>query len=164
MQSKWYILDFALWFGADMIIDIRELKRTGKEERDFFFEYCPESQLADIPNVEIHLPVSVFGTVTLTGQHSAFIEGEITFTLEGECTRCLTKTSNKYSAEFAEQVQQNNDQGYSLVNDRIDLSKIVDDAILTSLPVNFLCREDCKGLCFNCGANLNESDCKCNNK
>ena len=147
-----------------MIIDLRELKRTGKEESDFFFEYSPEYELADIPNVKTINPVSVIGTVTLTGQHSAFVEGEITFTLEGECTRCLKQTSNKYVAEFAEQLEKDNDEGYPLVNDKIDLTKIVEDAILINLPVNFLCKEDCKGICFNCGANLNEQECKCNNK
>ena len=153
-----------LLFGAIMIIDLRELKRTGKEESDFFFEYCPESQLADIPGVQIHNPVSIIGTVTLTGQHSAFVEGEVNFTLTGECTRCLTQTSNKYSALFAEQVEKDNLEGYSLINDRIDLTKMVDDAILTNLPVSFLCREDCKGLCPTCGVNLNDQQCKCNNK
>ena len=145
-----------------MIIDLRELKRTGKEECDFFFEYCPEYELADIPNVKTIHPVGVCGTVTLTGQHSAFIEGQATFILEGECTRCLQQTSNKYVAEFAEQVEQNSDEGYPLVNDKIDLTKIVDDAMLINMPVNFLCKEDCKGMCFNCGANLNVEECKCN--
>lgn len=144
-----------------MIIDLRELKRTGKDESDFFFEYSPEYELANIPNVEILKPVSIFGTVTLTGQHSAFLEGEVVFTLQGECTRCLTKTSKKHSAFFAEDIQQNGEGGYPLVNDKIDLSKIVDDAIMMAMPINFLCKEDCKGMCFNCGANLNVEECKC---
>ena len=145
-----------------MIIDLRELKRTGKEECDFFFEYCPEYELADIPNVQTIHPVAVYGTVTLTGQHSAFVEGEAHFTLNGECTRCLSQASNKYVAQFAESVEQGNNEGYSLVNDKIDLTKIVDDAILVNMPVNFLCSEDCKGICFSCGANLNVEQCKCN--
>ena len=163
MAKQWYILVFALDVGADMIIDLRELKRTGKEESDFFFEYSPEYELADIPNVKMLNPVSVIGTVTLTGQHSAYVEGEITFTLEGECTRCLTQTSKKYSAFFAEQIEQGSEDGYPLINDKIDLSKIVEDAILINMPVNLLCKEDCKGICFNCGVNLNDGDCKCNN-
>lgn len=150
--------------GDAMIIDLRELKRTGKEESEFFFEYCPEYELADIPNIKTHLPVSVYGTVFLTGQHSAYVEGEVAFTLSGECTRCLKQTEKKYIATFAEQLEQNNGEGYSLVNDKIYLSKIVDDAILMNMPISFLCKEDCKGICFNCGANLNDEKCKCNNQ
>ena len=145
-----------------MIIDLRELKRTGKEESDFFFEYTPEYELADIPNVKMLNPVSVCGTVTLTGQYSAYVEGEIVFTLEGECTRCLSPASKKYSAFFAESIQQGDLEGYPLVNDKIDLTKIVDDAILMAMPVNFLCKEDCLGLCQGCGVNLNNEQCKCN--
>ena len=84
-----------------MIMDLSGRKRTGKEESDFFFEYSPEYELADIPNVKTLNPVSVCGTVTLTGQHSAYVEGEIVFTLEGECTRCLSPAPKKYSAFFA---------------------------------------------------------------
>lgn len=145
-----------------MIIDLRELKRTGKEECDFFFEYYPEYELANIPNVKLLNPVSVYGTVTLTGQHSAYIEGDAVFTLEGECTRCLLLATKKYSAVFAEEISQDDEEGYPLVNDKIDLSKIVDDAIMMAMPINFLCKEDCKGMCFNCGVNLNVQDCKCN--
>ena len=75
----------------------------------------------------------------------------------------LKQTSKKYSAFFAEQLEQGSDEGYPLVNDKIDLSKIVEDAILINMPVSFLCKEDCKGMCFNCGANLNDEKCKCNN-
>ena len=56
------------------------------------------------------------------------------------------------------------EDGYPVVNGKIDLSKIADDLIILNTPVAFLCREDCKGLCPTCGANLNDGECKCNNK
>ena len=146
-----------------MILDLKKIRAKGKEEESFFFEYTPENQLLDMPNGELLTPVKISGEITLTDRHSAYVEGEITFTLEGECTRCLKQTSKKYSAFFAEQLEQGSDEGYPLVNDKIDLSKIVEDAILINMPVSFLCKEDCKGMCFNCGANLNDEKCKCNN-
>jgi uncharacterized protein len=30
-----------------------------------------------------------------------------------------------------------------------------------NLPVRFLCKEDCKGVCTKCGKNLNEGECEC---
>ena len=63
--------------------------------------------------------------------------------------------------EFNEAVEENNPDGYSLTNDTVDLTKIVDDAIAINAPVNFLCDEDCKGICVGCGVNLNDGDCKC---
>ena len=35
------------------------------------------------------------------------------------------------------------------------------DALLLELPYRFLCSEDCKGLCSNCGINLNLGTCTC---
>ena len=147
-----------------MIIDLRTLKRSGKDQTQFFFEYQPELELCNIPSAVIDTPIKVSGTVDLTGEHSAYVEGEIAYTITGECTRCLKPAKVEVVATFNEQVEQNNDYGYSLVNDKINLVEIVDEAILLNMPVSLLCREDCKGICLNCGVNLNDGDCKCKNK
>ncbi|MBR5899869.1 MAG: DUF177 domain-containing protein [Clostridia bacterium] len=147
-----------------MILDIRAIRRTGKDQQDFYFEYALEQELSDIPNVKVLSPVKVNGTITLTGTHEAFVEGEVIFTLSGECTKCLTETNREYVSEFAEEVFEGNAEGYSVVNDRIDLSKIITDAILINMPVTLLCIDDCKGLCAGCGVNLNDEQCKCKNK
>lgn len=41
----------------------------------------------------------------------------------------------------------------------IDLDPIVREQVLLALPVSVLCQEDCKGLCAECGQDLNERDC-----
>ena len=45
--------------------------------------------------------------------------------------------------------------------DLIDLDELVMSDLLLTLPMKHLCREDCKGLCAQCGKNLNEGDCGC---
>ncbi len=144
-----------------MLIDLKKLWQKGKEEESFYFEYNPETELIDIPSAEIVLPIKVVGKVTLTGRHSAFIEGEISFKVKGECTRCLTETEKDFAIEFSEGVSDDGEDAYPLKNDTVDLSKIVDDKIIISMPVTLLCKEDCKGLCPDCGGNLNENGCKC---
>ena len=135
-----------------MILDLFQLKKCGKVSENFFFEYCPNGLELNIPSSEIQNPVKVCGKVTLIGDHSALVEGEIVLTVRGECTRCLEAAENTYSAEFSEACGE--EDGYPVVKDKIDLAKIVDDAILLNLPVSFLCKEDCKGLCPHCGKNL----------
>ena len=144
-----------------MILDLKKLKRSGKDQSDFFFEYQPEGDLIDIPSAKIDGVVKVNGTVTLTGEHSCYVDGEVVFTISGECTRCLKETSNEYFVEFKEALEENNPDGYSVKNDTVDLSLIVDDYIAMNIPVSFLCSEDCKGLCAGCGTNLNDGECKC---
>lgn len=142
-----------------MILDLRELKKVGKTEEDFFFEYTPSESLTDIPDTEIVAPVAVCGNVYLTGEHSAEVSGEVTFTLRGDCTRCLEKAERRYVVSFDETAGE--DDGYPVVNDKIDLGKIVDDTIIMNMPVKFLCKDDCKGICAGCGVNLNVEPCKC---
>lgn len=43
----------------------------------------------------------------------------------------------------------------------IDLDPIVREQLLLALPMSALCKEDCKGLCPQCGQNLNEKQCGC---
>jgi uncharacterized protein len=45
--------------------------------------------------------------------------------------------------------------------DKIKLDKELRDYAILSIPMKKLCREDCKGLCFRCGKNLNNVSCKC---
>lgn len=144
-----------------MIIDLKKLRASGKQTTDFYFEPCLQDNLSDIPNTQIVQPIKVVGSVTLAELHSAYIEGEINFKISGACTRCLEPTEKEYTAEFSEHVCADNDGGYLVVNDKVDLEKIVSDKILMSLPINFLCKDDCKGICVDCGANLNQEECKC---
>lgn len=46
-------------------------------------------------------------------------------------------------------------------DDQIDLSQLVREQLYLALPMKPLHREDCKGLCPNCGTNLNDSTCGC---
>ena len=146
-----------------MILDLRDIKRRGKDSLDFFFEYSTEEEFTDVQFMQVDKPILVSGTIYLTSEHSAFIEGNITFKVKGSCTRCLEQIEKEYFVEFSEGLTEDDQDGYQIINDRIDLAKIVDDAIFMNLPVAFLCKEDCLGLCKGCGGNLNKGECKCKN-
>ncbi|MDO4561227.1 MAG: DUF177 domain-containing protein [bacterium] len=45
--------------------------------------------------------------------------------------------------------------------DEIDLGQLIWEVLITSLPGAVLCSDDCRGLCPQCGANLNEGACGC---
>jgi len=46
-------------------------------------------------------------------------------------------------------------------DDQIDLNELVREQFYLALPMKPLCRDDCKGLCPQCGANLNTETCDC---
>ena len=43
----------------------------------------------------------------------------------------------------------------------IDIDEMVREQLLLALPAQILCREDCKGLCPECGGDRNLNECKC---
>jgi uncharacterized metal-binding protein YceD (DUF177 family) len=53
------------------------------------------------------------------------------------------------------------EETYPLVGDQLDLRPLVRDALLLELPLAPLCREDCRGLCAQCGTDLNSGPCEC---
>lgn len=52
----------------------------------------------------------------------------------------------------------------SAENESIDLTSDIREDILLSFPMNLVCSKDCRGLCPQCGANLNKRPCACDQK
>ena len=47
---------------------------------------------------------------------------------------------------------------------KVDLTSLMQETIVTELPLRLLCKEDCKGLCPKCGTDLNLGSCSCEHK
>ena len=86
------------------------------------------------------------------------------------CDRCSTEYDRSVESEYKMVYLLRNvydkeeaiDVTYlSPQTDKIDISKDVRDYIILSVPMKKLCKEDCKGLCYKCGIDLNEGDCDC---
>lgn len=97
------------------------------------------------------------------------ISGTIFTAWKGECRRCLGEAEGEFEIpvrELFERVDAH-EQGYSdgesypFHGDIIDLREMVKDQVVLELPLAPLCKEDCKGLCASCGADLNKGDCGC---
>ncbi len=83
----------------------------------------------------------------------------------GICRRCTVPVQRRAvaspcaSASATRPIPE--DELYPIVDDTIDLGPLVRDAIVLELPAAPLCREDCRGLCPQCGADRNEAECGC---
>lgn len=88
-----------------------------------------------------------------------------TFTLSHVCDRCLKEFDREYSFDFTHTlVQKTNTQNDEYVvceDNSLDLNELAISDLLLQLPTKILCREDCKGLCYVCGQDLNEGKCNC---
>jgi len=83
--------------------------------------------------------------------------------LVGECVRCLEPLEDvEVEADFQElyffpgEDSGGDEDALFLFGDLLDLEPVVHDAVVLALPLSPVCREDCLGLCSECGALLNE--------
>jgi len=80
------------------------------------------------------------------------------------CVRCLTEFEYELDWSFTElyafDKRSETDSGLILPEDaHIDLAPLLREFALLELPISPICKPDCKGLCLECGENLNEKDC-----
>ena len=145
-----------------MVIDVKKLKRSGKESCSFHFDYEADDSAITLPDAEYSRPVSVNGTLTLGG-NEVWAEGEIEYFVSTKCSRCLDDVIFHDIVEFDETFSEddNADGAYLYSRGLVDLTEMVNEKLLLSFPVSVLCKEDCKGICSGCGVNLNHEDCKC---
>lgn len=103
-----------------------------------------------------------------------FCQAYLTVPVEEECCRCLTLFDNELSSDFNFSIKigkgesvlssESDNSDVILLGDKdhvVDLSDVIREALVLTLPSKPLCDESCRGLCPNCGVNLNEESCKC---
>lgn len=102
------------------------------------------------------------------------IKGSLRAVIDIRCSRCMEKAKLSIGSDFIytlmpakaetrkdlelkpEELEISYYQG-----DFIDLAPIICEQIALQIPMKVLCREECRGLCQYCGANLNVSSCNC---
>jgi uncharacterized protein len=97
------------------------------------------------------------------------VEGQIGFSIVSPCARCLDRVESNLKPEinltllpYRPETEENEIGDYeSYDGNEIDLSGYLREIITISLPVKVLCSEECRGLCQNCGVNLNLATCSC---
>jgi uncharacterized protein len=154
-----------------MIIDLSSVRSERKKiERTFGVE---EIDL-DGEDVKLTAPVEVVADISKIDKKTS-LGGTITTAISRDCTRCLEPVTGglmfEFATSFLDAAEEDakadaevdpEDLDVSLVEDgKVSLADIVREQILLALPIQNFCREDCKGLCQKCGANLNLIDCKC---
>ena len=129
----------------------------------------------ELGNHEFELPSGIDYDLVLTNAGEGILAtGIVRAHVVGTCDRCLEPAEFDIASELdeyylfeapaEEDLSDDEDEvDFSLVGEdnTIDLSEAIMAAVLMETPFVVLCREDCKGLCPICGANLNEGDCGC---
>lgn len=119
---------------------------------DFEFN---DSRIDDVPvHVRLHLEALSDGIA---------VTGDATAHWHGDCRRCLApvQESTEIPVDEMYQLTVTDPDAFPIDADQLMLLPMVRENILVEVPLFLLCRPDCKGLCPQCGADLNEGQCLC---
>ncbi len=113
-------------------------------------------------------PVVISGAVT-NNVSLVSLKAEIDYCYEAPCDRCGAETQRQFKIKFekalAESAESEQSDTFLVTPDmKLDLDELIYTEVVTRLPMKFLCSEECKGICSECGKNLNQGSCGCDTK
>jgi uncharacterized protein len=153
---------------------IVELSSIGATPKAIDEQFGPSEIDLSGENITLKGPV-LFAGEAFRAAARAHIRGTLTADIRLDCTRCLesiqTRLEVPFDSVFVDAAEETDEietevtdeaLDESLVqNGVIDIAEVVREQILLAMPETVLCKDGCKGLCPQCGANLNLIDCKC---
>ena len=105
-----------------------------------------------------------------TGNRVLEIAGYVKLTAVIPCARCLSPVEQDFVLDIQRQVdmklsarerEEILEESNFIEGNSLDPEILVCNELLVQWPIRVLCKEDCKGICSRCGANLNFETCDC---
>jgi uncharacterized protein len=154
-----------------------ELENLKGSKGDFAHVYNPEELNPVDERVKLTAPATVNGKIRLAG-NEVFVNGHVDTRAQVECDRCLKLIELPVNADFELEYITGSEYETSAVaelteaemsvavfdGEALDVDEIVKEQILLAVPTRMLCREDCKGICPQCGVDKNTGECNCETK
>ena len=153
-----------------MQIEVESLERAGKE---FAHIYAPGELTLEDGGVRFAEQVNLSGRASRK-EGEVQLRGKISTRIEVACDRCHRDVSVPVETEFdvkyvparedgeeATELEADDLNASIYEGDAIDVDELVREQVLLSLPMRVLCKDECKGLCAGCGADLNDETCSC---
>lgn len=151
-----------------MIINLEKLLKRETDILDLNFSrkidnisYCGES-------LKLTTLINLNGTISNT-KAGIYLDCNVDFSVLSKCNRCLSDIQVNIDSNFQgflvsdENKVLEDDDTFVYNGDEFDFKDIIESAYILNAPLSLLCKDNCKGLCVSCGANLNETECDCNN-
>jgi uncharacterized protein len=150
--------------SRDFVFDMRSLSRQPGSFRDeTLTARAPDGVGAGLVLVPAGADVALALRFEAVSE-GVLVTGSAVAPLTGECSRCLDSVASTTEVSFQELYlyqsaaadEAADDEERFLDGDLLDLEPAFRDAVVLALPLSPLCREDCPGLCPECGAHLAE--------
>ena len=148
-----------------MILDVSQLIQNDGAVKELDFSLELDNTSFNGQDIVFETPFFLKGTLkNIAGVLYLNLNADVSF--KTQCARCLDSVSVHHRFDIEEVFVKAGYDGVEedvtvLESGNIDLSEVTEMAFVGSLPINYLCSEDCKGLCSVCGINLNSQSCSC---
>src|ERR1700694_5706770 len=154
-----------------MFLDVKELAARKIRIRKSYAPGTVDYRTGDFRQVE---PLEVRATAEMV-EGQIRITGELHTRLELVCARCLEPVLEEVSREFdlfyrpmqsisreeEMRLRQDDTEIAFFEGEGLFLADVLAEQVLLALPMKVICRSDCRGLCPQCGVNLNNEECRC---
>lgn len=154
-----------------MLIDLSDIaSKQGKVVEkicDLEFETFPYAGNRHL--IKEKTPVTL--CISNVGNQEVEIEGKTHLEINIPCDRCLTDVVTVFDLKISKKIDMKDsaedrieslDEMNFMIGNELDVDQLVRNEIVVNWPMKVLCNEDCKGICKNCGTNLNQETCNCN--
>ena len=153
-----------------MLLDLNKLHGPGEHVERTFPASAFDPQDEDY---RVAVPVDLSMDVAKSGPDTFRVTGRASTKLELVCSRCAEPFEMPFLADFELRYVpfvENTGEGEREIGDEdlttafhregvLDVIDLLREQFMLALPMKPLCREDCRGLCPECGANLNRTEC-----
>lgn len=154
-----------------------ELENLERGSGSFAHTYPPDELTFDEHDLRLLAPVRVDGRIRRQ-DGEVELRGKLSTSMAIPCGRCLKSVELpievEFSERFAPEVAWKNDEQHELQQEDLDLAvfdgegieldDLVREEIILAMPGHTLCQEQCRGLCPDCGTDLNTGSCECATK
>ncbi len=156
--------------GEQMQINLSELIQSEGKVISIEANYEPDWYKTKIGTYKIIEKQPFQMKFTNLGQKKILLETKFDFTLQMRCDRCLEPVLQKIAVDVSQKLDMNKteqqriealDEINFISGNHLDVEHFVYGEVLMNLPMKVLCSEDCKGICNQCGINLNHATCEC---
>lgn len=152
-----------------MVLDLRGAFEGEGFHKEFSYELDMSGYEDFAGNKPFKEPVKVSGSVVnKAGLVKLHVETESDY--HTQCDRCCLPVCEHLNVPFDNVLtnvmtgEGENGDIIDVRDNELDVDKLVQANIILNIPMKHLCRENCKGLCPNCGKNLNDGECECGSK
>ena len=148
-----------------MKIKFSELKSPKGQSKEVSYNVDLDNFYFDGDKIKSLEGITMSGKATYKDE-IIILKAKLKGNLELLCSRCLDTFIYPIDIDIEERFTkskelQEDEELIFVEDDTLDIIQIVENCIISTLPIKRLCKEDCKGLCPECGVNKNVENCNC---